>query len=347
MSILIRFACVGLLTVFLGALPHRLASQERSARQKVLEVAAAYAAGDDSAVERWVSNDAHLIALPSAHHAILSEEWSQANAAFLAELAFFVPQTPRKLTLLRALREYVFRRAASSNRGSKEQEFELLLHCFSVAVAQQEQEHEFQLEQLPAIAERVLRLTGRLVPQLSLARAVAITGLCCYTTRGKVLNRTGSGVDPSRFAAALNELAAASAGDLRAESSLRAGVQLFWNGNYQQALERLDRATRSDIDGGWAGLAFLFKARTLEALERDAEAAEAYARSLEYAPSQLAGIGMAAALFRIGSDDEAVKIRDFVLSSDASEDHFDLLERGDPLVLAQMIKRLRAARHAR
>lgn len=279
----------------------------------IQDVFAAYDAGDDLAVERWLmtaGTDPHLDYV--APFVTGHPGWNRARAAFALEI--LVRRPMRVPELLDAGRAMVMGRPSPLGRDTLEDRFEVLWHQTALGLAQGAPRFEWQSEYLAAVVPRFDEARRRgvnLETRLPLARAFAAGLSCCWKpVAGEVVRqipraaRAGTTLDA---ALALFEQAGETAA-LRAEALVRGAGLLHAAARADQALAWLERVPAHD-DPTVGYLQRLTQGRVLDGFDRPADAAAAYRAALAIEPrSQRAAIGLAAALMRAGAVDEAGRV---------------------------------------
>lgn len=276
----------------------------------VHDVFTAYEAGDDLAVERWFGTTSARSAIPY-FEALLAQPapWSRARAAFILEVAWQMPFAPEGT--LTAGRATVAARPTVIGADPREDRFEVLWHQTALGLLQRMPSVDAQLDYLAAVEPRFEDAARRgvaLDTRFPLARAFATGLLCCWKPHaGEIVrnltsvHRGGSTLDR---ALALFEKAALTP-SLRAEACVRGAKLLFDAGRPDDARTWLARVP--DHDDSLVGVVqHLVSGRVFDALDRPDAAADAYGRAVALAPtSQLAAVGLAAALLRAGRADDA------------------------------------------
>jgi len=265
---------------------------------EIAQTLAAYAAGDASAIARWLDTRrgmgvvANTAALVTGNAAVPAPT----RLAFLLELGMTVP-APFVPPLLRAGRAFV------AEPGAVDARVERLWHQGALGVAQHLEQFWLQQELIDATAARI-----HLNPRLPLARGIAAAGLCCWKRVPGAPIQHGRAVR-GRFtldaALALFDQAAADPA-LATEARVRGAVLLQSAGRNSEALTWFDRVPPQEDDPALGYVRHFTHARVLDFLQRPADAATAYARALRFHPNaQLARIALAAALLRSGRSAEA------------------------------------------
>jgi tetratricopeptide (TPR) repeat protein len=140
---------------------------------------------------------------------------------------------------------------------------------------------------------------------------------------------------------------AAAMSALEVEARIRAGVALEGVGRHEAALEWLDGVPAHD-DAPLGYVQHLARGHAFDALNRPREAAAAYQRALEYAPTaQLAAIGQAAALLRAGDVEAAAAVADrtrLVPKVSVAGDPRLIFRRADARFLLEWIAEIRRLR---
>ncbi|MEX2271967.1 MAG: hypothetical protein WD690_10870 [Vicinamibacterales bacterium] len=272
---------------------------------------AAYAAGEDLAVERWVGRVNFSTLQRLEDIAARPAPWNRTRAAFLLEIAAAAPTYARG-RFLAAGRSMVMARPVPLGQDPVEDRFEVLWHQAALGLLQPGSEVALQQEYLAAVVPRFEEAGRRgvtLETRLPLARASLDAILCCWTpVMGALVReipRAMRGAATLESALSLFERAAA-APALRAEALIRGAVLLYDAGRYEDALAWFDRVPPYD-DPGLTYAHHLTRGRALDLLNRPAaEAAAAYVTAVEGGPiDQRAGIGLASALLRSGRPEEA------------------------------------------
>jgi hypothetical protein len=321
----LRALAVGVLMVSLGAFP--LSGQRTSnsrarippaIEQDIKKAIAAYAGGDDLAAERWVS---HWLSPTNLAYLELvmtrdSEPWNRSKPEFLLEIAVAMSGEHgyRVPDVLKAGSSLMFGRPTAVGADPAEDQFEVLWFQAALGIAQGLEQYWLQQDLLDLIRLRfetagehpAVRKT-----RFPLARGIAAAGLCCWK---RIPGEAVQYVPPSDRrpvspdeAIALFERAAAIPA-LRTEALAR-GAVLFWKvGRNADALGWFDRVPAHD-DPALGYVQHLAHGRLLDGTDRAADAASAHRAALEFEPtSQVAAIGLAAALLRLGRADEAALV---------------------------------------
>jgi len=282
------------------------------------------------------------------------ETWNRTTAMFVLEAVIWNPnrQTivgPPLLTLGRTM--LVTPNPATGPTPASS--FELLWHQTALAVAQGMRQYFVQQQYLDAIATRfeeaeVRGFAGE--TRVPLARAIAASGLCCWKDiPGAVIQRQTPG---SRRSVSLDDALrlftrAAEHPWLAREALIRGGVALQAEGRYVEAVAWFARVPPGE-DPALAYVHHLNYARALEMTGHTAEAAVEYAAAVDVAPAgQIASIGLAAALLRLGRPEEASRRAAQTRRLPADPiDHVAQFERADarfvPIWLAAL-RKLRAS----
>jgi tetratricopeptide (TPR) repeat protein len=278
---------------------------------------AAYANGDDTAVERWAVALPQMVSPYGKLPELQSDApWNRMAAAFLLELAVAHPLSGRAVSALTRGRAMVLRRPARIGDNPTEDRFEILWHQAALGITQQHlsiTSHVAYLEDvLPRFEEAAARGV-RLDTRFALTRAVTEALVCCSGMQGLPPRRSPGGALMARptidSALTLFQQAAVHP-PLRAEALIRSGKLLFEGGRHAQALAVLEQVHGED-DATLTLVRHLTHGRVLDALNRPAEAAVAYQLALDANPAaQLAAIGLAAAHLRAGNTAEAARIAD-------------------------------------
>lgn len=289
----------------------------RPTAENIAPVLTAYGGGADEAAAKWASSlrwwgpasvkDLESVLASSAFSA-------RTKAAFVLEL-FVTSVYPPLLETGRTLL------AQHGPLGVKrgDDEFEVLWHHTALGAMQggvRFTAEDQYLDEIDPRFEDARRRSVEPANRFALARAIAAAGLCCWnqeswlTSRGMAIAITNAPrrrVGTLEFALSLFE-DAARIDALRTEALIRGAVLLFEGGRERKALEWFERVPpHDDIVLGY--VQHLTHGRVLDALDRPADAAAAYRRALAILPgAQTAGIGLAAALLRTGSADEAVEV---------------------------------------
>jgi tetratricopeptide (TPR) repeat protein len=270
--------------------------------------------------------------------------WDRAKAAFLLELAVAAGPISRsaQTALLSEGRLYVITRATPLGTSPSDDEFEVLWH--KTAIAQLEGVPYLQAENLylDTLDLRYSARRGRpkvtLDSRLAFQRAVAVEQYCWRAPEGiggslpppPTTNTDNSvrvvggqpleivpGIENKNLARfltrkeCLNDGAkrfaavGASSPELAAEAFTRAAWLKAQLGSHKDALEIIDRAPETDDDvvTYWR---HLFRARILNGLNRDDDAAREYRAALDaHASAHSANVGLALTLFKLGRVNEA------------------------------------------
>ena len=309
---------------------------------EITQALEAYAKGDDQAAQNWIKGlraRESLSVLPDV--VARRGAWSRSDAAFMLEAALAGTFDSRTITVLNRGAALVMQRPARLGENAEEDRFEILWHQTALAIAQASPLPYAFADYLDLIAARfeaAERSGVALTTRLPLARAMSAGRLCCWKrlpgepaqavpalSRGVTLNK----------AMALYE-AAAAVPRLRREALIRGGKLLFDSAKFADALAWLDRVS-GEPDSGLEYVHLLTRGRVLDALNRPADAADAYALALAAVPeAQLAAIGRAAALLRAGRDAEADAMASAALRMPAGRRDFDRL-RGFNLADARFV----------
>ena len=287
-----------------------------AAEKSIQDAFAAYANGDDLAAERWLSSFMGVTNLTYLELVIERDTtpWQRSTPAFLLEVAAALggARAPRVPAVLKAGLSRMVSRPTALGADPVADRFELLWHQAALGVAQGVQQYWLQQDLLDVIRLRfdVAGHGGMLAgTRIPLARAMAAGGLCCWKhepgeTYQQVPPSGRRPVSVDQALALFDEAAEIPA--LRVEALIRAAVLLRKMGRDAEALEWFDRVpTHEDRALGYVH--HLTRARLLDGADRTADAVTAYRRALEFEPhSQLATIGLAAALLRSGQPDAAV-----------------------------------------
>jgi hypothetical protein len=287
-----------------------------------------YAGGDDLAVERWLSTPQGAANLPYVERILLANQpaWSRSIAAFLIECAaarwrsgpgqggVLQANPSRGLALLPSARVYVMSRPAALGADPAEDRFEILWHQIAIGIIEGARGFPRLVEYLDHVSPRFDAAAAggvSLDTRFALARATATAALCCprSSAETRALPSSAGAVAPPGLEAAVASLERAAAiPSLRVEALIRGGVlyaNLLRRGD---ALAWLERAPADHDDHLLGYVQHLTRGRLLDASNRPADAAGAYASARRHMPSgQLAGIGHAAALLRSGRADEAAE----------------------------------------
>jgi tetratricopeptide (TPR) repeat protein len=282
---------------------------------KALEDAiSAYSAGDDGAVERWLSM-AHLS--PRVHYTrfeaamVRPAPWSRARAAFVLEVA--VRNGIGESQLSSIGRAMVIGRSTALGVDAAEDRFEILFHHVTIGLLQERMAVKPLDDYVDAVGSKLDDARRRgvaLETRIPLARAFTSALLCCWTRSSGVLIRTFRDLSRSRvtLADALAQFEeAAREPPLRPEALIRGAKLLFDNNRRADALAWLERVpNHSDQVLGYVH--HWTHPRLLDNIHRPVDAAAAYRRALAFAPrSQAATIGLAAALQRAGRAEESAR----------------------------------------
>lgn len=278
---------------------------------------AAYAAGDDTAVERWVAT---LPATASPYGALAQlrtdAPWNRMAAAFLLEVAAANAHGGRAVSALIRGRTIILRRPARIGDNPAEDRFEILWHQAALGITQRHHSitnQEAYLEAVMPRFEEAVRRGAHLDTRFALLQAVTAGVICCSgMTRFPPPRRANGELLPGPSADDAVRLFGRAAEQplLRTEALIRGGKLLFEAGRHAEALARLE-SIPSDGDPALNFVRHLTHGRVLDALNRPADAAVAYQRALDANPdAQLAAIGLAAARLRAGSTAEATRIAD-------------------------------------
>jgi hypothetical protein len=281
--------------------------------EKAMEDAiAAYAGGDDSAADRWMSTSVRSRTAADHAEAVLAKPvpWSPARAAFALEVAAL--HGLRESPLFSIGRDMVMARPTPLGADSAGDRFEIQFHHTAIAALQGNSRVKELVEYVNAVSSRLEEARRRgivLDTRIPLARAFASAILCCWKpVVGEQIRRfDGISRNTSLDVAMAQFEEAARVPSLRAEALLRGANLLFESGRKSEALEWIERLPdHGDTDLGY--VQHWIHARMLDAVERPEAAAEAYRRALIFAPqSQPATIGFAAALLRAGRAEASAK----------------------------------------
>ena len=285
-----------------------------AAVDKALEDAiSAYSAGDDDAVDRWMSM-AHLS--PRVHYTrfeaamVRAAPWSRARAAFVLEVAVRNGIGESQLSLIG--RSMVIARSTALGTDPADDQFEILLHHVTIGLLQERMNVkplDDYVNEVRSKFDDARRRGVALETRIPLARAFTSALLCCWTRSG-VLIRTFRGLSRARvtLADALAQFEeAAREPALRAAALIRGAKLLVDNDRGTDALAWLERVP-DHSDPVLRYVHHWTHARLLDNVDRPADAAAAYRRALAVAPrSQAAAIGLAAALQRAGRGEESAK----------------------------------------
>lgn len=356
----LRISTIAVLTAAAIALPaaDQQASRDRpripaALESTMQEAIAAYASGDDLAAQRWTASAASPTTLAYLEHIVTRQPWARSMPAFLLEVAAAVraAHAYRVPSLLKAGLSMVISRPAGLGADSAEDRFEIVWHQAALGVAQGVEQYWLQQDLLDIVRLRFevtghhRQLDGTRVP---LAKAIAAAGLCCWTPLpGEPVQmippQARRRVQPAD-ALALFEAAAAIPA-LRAEALIRGGILLRKLDRDLEALAWFDRVPPDD-DAALAYVHHLTRARLLDGFDRTADAVAAYRRAFDAEPrSQVAAIGLAAALLRSGRSEEAVGVtaRARTMSAEATQ-HDAVFRRGDLRFVPDWLAEIRRLR---
>ena len=286
------------------------------AQTAIEAVIAAYDAGDDLAVERWLRTPDGMSAIRYVQPVLVGPEWTRARAAFLLEVASATAASnpARALAAIRSGIALAQLRPAAG-RTTDEDRFEMLWHRAALGIEQGMLQYGSQATHLEQILPRLRPDDARGAggSRIPLARAIAAAGGCCqagsYLRDGRRVVIAPSPAAPT-FVRALELFArAAEVSDLRVEALVRGGVLLASANQPAEALDWLDRAGDGHTDQVIGYVQQITRGRMLDALNRPADAATAYEAARRFAPAaQLAAIGLASALLRAGQPDDAAVV---------------------------------------
>jgi tetratricopeptide (TPR) repeat protein len=325
------------------------------AERALQEAMAAYAAGDDTAAQRWTATAATPATLAYLEFTSAQDRgpWSRSKPAFLLEVAAAVRVSHRYRVpnLLKAGMSLMVSRPSAPGVDAVEDRFEVIWHQAALGLAQGIEQYWLQQDLLDIIRLRFEAtghahlLDGTRVP---LAKAVAAAGLCCWTQTPDepIQSVPPQARRPVRAddAIALFEKATEAA-ELRAEALIRGAVLLRKLGRDAEALAWFDRVP-AEVDRDLAYVHHLTRARLLDGANRTADAAAAYQQALDADPtSQVAAIGLAAALLRSGQSAEAVSAaaRARAIPGEASQPD-QTFRRGDLRFVPGWLAELRSLR---
>jgi len=278
---------------------------------------AAYANGDDTAVERWVAT-LPPTASPFGTLAELQADapWNPVAAAFLLEVAAAHSHDGRAVSALNRGRTIILRRPARIGDNPAEDRFEILWHQAALGISQRHHSvtnREAYLEIVVPRFEEAAARGVRLKTRMTLHQAVTASELCCNGLTRIPPPRSADGQPrprPSVDHAVRYFDRAAEEPSLRTEALIRSGKLLFEAGRHADAITRFD-AVPTEGDPALNFVRHLTHGRVLDALSRPADAARAYQRALDATPgAQLAAIGLAAAHLRAGNTAEAARVAD-------------------------------------
>ena len=326
-----------------------------AAAKSLQDALTAYASGDDLAVERWLSGFRGVTHLAYLELVIERDTtpWRRSTPAFLLEVAAALDgaRALRVPDVLKAGLSRMVSRPTALGADPLEDRFELLWHQAALGVAQAVQQYWLQQDLLDVIRLRFdVAGHGGLVAatRIPLARGMAAAGLCCWKREA---GETYQQVPPSgrrpvsvdQALALFDEAAGIPA--LRVEALIRGAVLLRKVGRDAEALAWFDRVpTHEDRALGYVH--HLTRARLLDGADRTSDAVIAYRRALDFEPhSQLATIGLAAALLRSGQADAAVGVaaRARRMPADVSpEDR--IFRRGDARFVPEWLAEIRRLR---
>ena len=289
----------------------------------IQETLAAYTAGNDLAVERWMATSQGRSAFPYLELVMGRETspWSRDKAAFLLEVVVAITVAPpgrdslsigfRGPSALQMGSTLMASRPTPVGANPEEDRFELLWFQTALGVAQGIQQYWVQQDLLDQIAARFRPATIRDLlgdTRIPLARGIAAAGMCCNDrSPGEVIQIVGPSerrrITATQAVALFEEAAAVPA--LRVEALIRGAVLLHKIGRHADALAWFERVPPHQ-DRALGYVHYLTYGRILDGANRAADAAAAYTSALQYEPmSQLAAIGQAAALLRAGRGEEA------------------------------------------
>jgi hypothetical protein len=327
----ILFVAGGLLVISASLIAAPQANTRRrpvppAVEKNIQETLAAYGAGDDLAVEPWVTSAAGIAALPHIEAVVAGTgPWSRVRAAFLLEVAAasfppggLHPRVFGVFSLLLAGGRWVMARPRPLGADPTEDRFEVLWHHTAVGLAQGIEQYWLQHDYLNALGSRLEtahQSAGTSDTRVPLARAIAAAGLGSYTRRfdGEWSQdyrpiKESDRPAPAAVLALFEQAAAVPA--TRAEALIRAGIFL-------QKIDRPAEAAAwfSRVPAGpepFSALGYLqqmSRARTFDTLGRPVDAAAAYRAALELVPTdQRAAIGLATALLRSGRAEDAATV---------------------------------------
>lgn len=300
-------------------------SSESSA---VLATYEAWLAGDADAITRTFSSaeafQQHRADLQRTLRAWV-RTWKPSQAAFLLELSLvaFDRRWDDAATLLGGTRDLVIGRRDPPGTNANDDAFERTFHRAAVTFFLSRQLLNVAHDYMNVLAGRVdiaPSTTGkpRLVdPWMTFARAMAndiatspsIRPIGDDTTSGDTLAIAPGdrAVRSVAEAAALDYERVADSPEVAAEASVRRGLLLLRLGRSDEALAAFDLADGANGDPTVQYLSALFRGRTLDALDRVAEAAVAYRRAASLVPAaQTPAVALASLWHRHGRPDEAL-----------------------------------------
>lgn len=331
--------------------------------RSILDTFNAYAGGDDLAVERWATSPqarsaSAYIELVLGRDDLLG---SRARPAFLLEVAAAMTSGPaardayfgsyRIPGFLKTGMSLIVSRPTAVGTEPLEDLFELLWLQAALGVAQGLQQYWLQQDLLDIVGLRFSDpkvaplLTSTRIP---LARGIAAAGLCCWRRiEGEMIQivppaeRRSINVDQ---ALALF-VQAATVPALHTEATVRGAVLLHQVGRDADALAWFDRV-RPHEDQTIGYVHYRTLGRVLDKTNRAADAAVAYRSALKFEPgSQLAGIGLAAALLRAGRPDDAASASEAARKMTAEPNTFEApYRRADRRFVPEWLAEIRRLR---
>ena len=329
----------------------------------ILDTYNAYAGGDDFAVERWVPTSQARASLPYLELVMGRDgaPWSRARPAFLLEVAAAMTTTTtardivfssfRIPNYLKTGLSILVSRPSAPGTEPIEDLFELLWLQAALGVAQGLQQYWLQQDLLDIVG---LRFTDpKLAPlvastRIPLARGIAAGGLCCWKRmEGEAIQIMSA--SERRSVSADQALAlyaqAAAIPALHTEATVRGGVLLYQLGKNADALAWFDRVPAHE-DRTIGYMHYRTLGRVLDGTDRAADAAVAYRTALRFEPySQLAGIGLAAALLRAGRPEDATVAAEAARKMTAESNTFEAaFRRADRRFVPEWLKELRRLR---
>ena len=260
------------------------------------------------------------------------------------------PTTRVDQTTLVTGRTMVMNRPAKFGDDKKEDRFEILWHQTALALLQNSRSSAAQWDYLDAIWPRIDEAMKRGATdggRIPLARGIFAAGICCpvmFGERERPVMMLGKAIPTMADALALFERAAANPA-LAAEAYVRGGLLLRRERQDAEALKWFDRAPDND-DRLVQYVRHLTRGRLLDQFDRPAEAVEAYRAARAMNPeSQLAGVGLAAALLRTGHADDAVKLAaDVRRTKDEGPDYMTAFDRADSRFVSSWLGEIRGLR---
>jgi len=366
-------AAAGILTLAVTAVlpaqqpPSRARTRISPAVERaILDTYNAYVGGDDFAVERWVPTPQARASLPYLELVLGRDDapWSRARPAFLLEVAtamstapsgrevYFSSSSLRIPNYLRTGMSILVSRPAPVGTEPLSDRFELLWLQAALGVAQGLQQYGLQQDLLDIVGQRFS--TPTLVPlvnstRIPLARAIAAGGLCCWRRiEGQVIqimspSETRRSISSDQALTLFAQAATIPA--LHTEATVRGAVLLHEIGKNADALAWFDRVPAHD-ERTLGYMHYRTLGRVLDGTERAADAAVAYRNALRFEPhSQLAGIGLAAALLRAGRPEDAAAAAEAARKMTAEPNAFEATyRRADRRFVPEWLAEIRSLR---